>query len=111
MSANLKDDIISGMFMDITSRKKTQNALIISENLYRTIFENTGAATLIFDQYGIIKMINSETELLSGYSRKEIEGHMNWTEFIHPDDLKLMLNYHEKRVKFTDSVLQSMKPE
>ena len=104
VSANLKDDIISGMFMDITARKKTENALIISENLYRTIFENTGAATLIFDQYGIIKMINSETELLSGYSRKEIEGHMNWTEFIHPDDLKLMLNYHEKRVKFTDPV-------
>lgn len=65
------------MFMDITARKKTENALKISENLYRTIFENTGAATLIYDQDGIIIMINSETERLSGYSRKEIEGHMH----------------------------------
>jgi PAS domain S-box-containing protein len=86
------------MFMDITARKKTENALKISENLYRTIFENTGAATLIYDQDGIIIMINSETKRLSGYSRKEIEGHMHWMKFIHPDELQSMLEYHEQRV-------------
>ncbi len=103
VSAILEEDIISGMFMDITARKKTENALRISENLYRTIFENTGAATIIYDQDGIIVMINSETERLSGYSRMEIEGHMNWMGFIHPDDLNLMLEYHEKRVMNPDS--------
>ena len=103
VSAILEDDIISGMIMDITARKKTENALRVSENLYRTIFENTGAATLIYDHAGIITMINSETELLSGYSRIEIEGHMNWMEFIHPDDLKLMLEYHKKREKIPNS--------
>ena len=103
VSAILEDDTISGMFMDITTRKETENALRISENLYRTIFENTGAATLIYDQNGIITMINSETEHLSGYSRIEIEGHMKWTEFIHPKDLNLMLDYHEKRILDSDS--------
>jgi PAS domain S-box-containing protein len=98
LSAILEDDIISGMFMDITSSKETQNALKKSENLYRAIFENTGAATLIYNHEGIITMINSETEHLSGYTREEIEGHMNWMEFIHPPDLELMLEYHEQRV-------------
>ena len=103
VSAILEDGIISGMFMDITARKKTENALRLSENSYRTIFENTGAATIIYGHEGIIRMINSETELLSGYSRIEIEGHMNWMEFIHPDDLNLMLEYHEKRIIDPDS--------
>jgi PAS domain S-box-containing protein len=103
VSAILDDDIISGMFMDITARKKTENALKKSENLYRTIFENTGAATIIYDQEGIITMINSETEHLSGYSRDEIEGHMNWMKFIHPQDLEIMLKFHEQWVYDPDS--------
>ena len=105
VSAILEDDTISGMLMDITARKKTENALKLSENLYRTIFENTGAATLIYDRDGIITMINSETEHLSGYSRKEIEGHMPWTKFIHPDELQSMLEYHEQRVLDPDYAL------
>jgi PAS domain S-box-containing protein len=92
VSAILKGDIIFGMFMDITALKKTENSLRISKNLYRTIFENTGSATIIFNQDGIITMINSETERLSGYSRMKIEGHMNWI------NLNLMLECHEKRI-------------
>jgi len=103
VSAILEEDTISGMLMDITARKKTENALRKSENLYRTIFENTGAATIIYGHDGIISMVNSETELLSGYSRMEIAGHMNWMEFIHPDYLNLMLEYHEKRIMDPES--------
>ncbi len=82
---------------DITIRKKTENALKISESLYRTIFENTGAATLIYDKNGIITMINTEMEQLSGFSRQEVEGRMNWMEFVYPEDLQMMINHHKQR--------------
>ena len=88
---------------DITERKKAEDALKKSELLYRTIFENTGAATLIYDKKGIISMINSEMELLSGFSRKEVEGHMNWSEFVHPEDLQRMMRYHQQRARDSNS--------
>ncbi len=88
---------------DITSRKKAEDSLKKSESLYRTIFENTGAATLIYDKEGIISMINSEMELLSGFSRKEVEGRMNWSEFVHPEDLQMMMHYHQQRELDTNS--------
>ena len=97
VSAILEDNILSGMFMDVTARKKAEDALRKSENLYRTIFENTGAATIIYDKDGIITMMNSETEHLSGYSREEVEGHMNWMKFVYPEDIELMIHYHQQR--------------
>ena len=97
VSAILEDNILSGMFMDVTARKKAEDALRKSENLYRTIFENTGAATIIYNKDGIITMMNSETEHLSGYSREEVEGHMNWMKFVYPEDIELMICYHQQR--------------
>ena len=97
VSAILEGDILSGMFMDVTARKKAEDALRKSENLYRTIFENTGAATIIYDKDGIITMMNSETENLSGYTRKEVEGRINWMKFVHPEDIEMMIHYHLQR--------------
>ena len=84
---------------DITDRKKAEDALKISESLYRTIFENTGAATLIYDKNGIISMINSEMEHLSGFSKVEVEGRMNWMKFVHHEDLQMMIDHHKLREK------------
>ena len=41
---------IEGFVQDITSRKQTEQALQESEAKYRTIFENTGAATLLIEE-------------------------------------------------------------
>ena len=74
-------------------------ALQGSEVKYRTIFENTGTAIGTFSESGLITMVNSEFEKLSGYSKKEIENHMYWFEFISENDKKTMLGYQEKRTK------------
>ncbi len=52
-------------------RKIAREALKISEKFYRTIFENTGTATLIFEDDMTISLANSEFEVLSGYSKKK----------------------------------------
>lgn len=88
-----------GFAQDITSRKKTERALKESEDKYRTIFENTGAATLLIEEDTTISLINTEFEKLSGYSHDEVEG-KSWTEFIYESDLKKMLDYNDLRYRY-----------
>lgn len=67
-------------------RKRAENALKESEVRYRTIFENTGTATIIIDENTLITLANRQFEELSGYSRSEIEGKKRWTEFVLEGD-------------------------
>jgi PAS domain S-box-containing protein len=67
------------------------------EEKYRAVFENTGTATIIFDDDMTISMINKEAEKLSGYSKEEIEGKKKWTEFVAKDELERMKEYHRLR--------------
>jgi PAS domain S-box-containing protein len=106
LSAHLEDNIISGMMMDLTERKKSEKKLERSENRYRAIFENSGTGILTFANDGTIIMSNHEWEKLSGYSREEVEGKMKWMEIVHPDYLEKMMEYHRRRVKDPDSAPQ-----
>jgi diguanylate cyclase (GGDEF)-like protein/PAS domain S-box-containing protein len=53
-----------------------------SENLYRTIFENTGSATIIIEENGTITLANAEFLNLSGYQKEDIQNRISWIEFI-----------------------------
>lgn len=83
--------------IDQTSRKKAEEALSKSETFYRTVFENTGTATIIVGENTIITMANKRSEALSGYSVDEIENNLSWMDFVHPDDLEKMKLYHNLR--------------
>ena len=51
---------------DITEWKQAEAALRTSEEKYRTIFENTGTATVLVENDATISLANSEFERLSG---------------------------------------------
>jgi diguanylate cyclase (GGDEF)-like protein/PAS domain S-box-containing protein len=53
-----------------------------SEMKYRTIFENTGAATIIVENDMIISLANSEFANISGFEKNEIEHVKSWLHFI-----------------------------
>ena len=89
---------------DITERKENEESIKKSESYYRTIFENTGTATLIFGDDGIISLANTKCEELSGYSKEEIEGKMNWIDFAVEEEKEKLMNYHNLRVIDSDSV-------
>jgi PAS domain S-box-containing protein len=83
--------------VDITDRKEAGEALRKSEARYRTIYENTGTATLTIQADTSIAMVNREYEKMSGLPREQIEGKMSWTEFVVPEDLENMVRYHKER--------------
>ncbi|MBW2049740.1 MAG: PAS domain S-box protein [Deltaproteobacteria bacterium] len=85
--------------IDITEQKRALQALHESEELYRTVFENTGTATVIIEEDATISMANTGYERLSGYSKGEVEGRMKWTEFVVKEDLGKMVEYHRERRK------------
>ena len=77
--------------------KQTEKSLKESENRYRSIFENTGAATVILEEDKTISLANTEFERLTGYTRDEIEGRKKWTEFVTTEDLERMAAQHRLR--------------
>ena len=75
-------------------RLKSRKALRESEEKYRTVFENTGNATIIVEEDTTISLVNTKFELLSGFRKEDIEGKKSWIEFFDRDDLAEMKECH-----------------
>ncbi len=81
---------------DISERHQARRALEESEQRYRSVFETTGAATVIIEEDTRVSLVNQEFERLSGYTREEVVG-TSWTLYVHPEDVERMLEYHRAR--------------
>ena len=88
---------VEGIFRDITERKQAEDSLKRSENLYRTIFNNTGTATIIIAPDTTILLANDGWVKLTGVPRAEQENKKSWTVFIDPGDAEWMKEYHYAR--------------
>lgn len=77
--------------------QQAKDEVLKSRNIYQTIFETTGAATIIVEDDMSISLANNEFENLSGYSKAEIVDGKKWTEFISDDDRLTMEEYHKLR--------------
>lgn len=71
-----------------------EEALRAAEASYEGLLENTGTGTIVIENDSIIRFCNATFEKMTGYSRDEIIGHMKWSDFMAPDDVKRMENYH-----------------
>jgi len=92
------------IFHDITNQRKAELALKESEQYYKTIFENTGTATIIVEKDSTVSLINTEFEKLYGYRREDIEGKKKWHEFVSQNFLPKMKEYHTMRRVNPESV-------
>ncbi len=67
-----------------------------AEDLWRTIIDNSGSATIIAEQDEVISYANPAVADLVGIPVREITG-KKWREFIDPSDLPTMQDYHMLR--------------
>ncbi len=75
---------IISIFFDITEKKKLEDALRLSEEMYKTVFECTGSAMGIVKN-DVLTLVNNGMVTLSGYSKGEMEGRMTWQDFVFPE--------------------------
>ena len=105
LSASLEDHTISGMLMDISERKKAEEALVDSEEKYRTLFDANPIYTILLDVNGKILDINDITANLSGLPKDELVGKsFNELDFYQTED------YSEQRIKFQEALNEKSPP-
>ena len=63
-----------GAFLDISERKKAEDALSASEERLRAIVDTAVDAIIVIDEEGLIQSINPATERILGYAPGEIVG-------------------------------------
>ena len=90
-------ELVAQIIAVALQRKKYVMSIRESENYYRAIFENTGAATLIIEEDLTITNVNEEGQKLLGYAREELIG-KKWTDFIPDSKVATMQEYHNKRL-------------
>ena len=88
---------VRGVVIDITERKRAEEALKESEEKYRLLVENAAEAIFVA-QDGMLKFTNRKTTEMIGYSKEELTS-KPFPEFIHPDDRMLVLDRHLKRLQ------------
>jgi PAS domain S-box-containing protein len=80
------DELLIGMFRDITERKLIEDALRISEEQFRNAFESSSIGMAIISLGGYWIKVNSKLCEIVGYTSQELEK-MSFETITHPDDL------------------------
>jgi PAS domain S-box-containing protein len=89
-------------FIDITKRKRAEEALRESENKYRKIFENVQDVFYQADNEGNIIDISPSIERYSGYPREELIGKPVGAVYFNPEDRITLLKAIGEKVEVVD---------
>ncbi len=96
LSAELQDTRDSFSSRIAAYEQKLHSALE-SERSFRDIFETIGAGTLVVDDDGLISMVNTEFERITGYFKSDVEGRLRLDSLLHRDDAPLFLEHRNGR--------------
>ncbi|MEI7810898.1 MAG: PAS domain S-box protein [Ignavibacteria bacterium] len=77
-----------------SEQKTTEKALRRSEETYKSIFEHTGTASIIIEENTIVSLVNTECIKLMGFTSEEVINKHSWTEYVRPDDIERLKEYH-----------------
>ncbi len=98
-------DYIESFVQDMTQELNIARKLEKREAQYRSVFENTGAGTIIIEKDTTISMVNSGFAQMLRYTKEQIEGKMAWPTIIADrQDRDMMLRFHHQRRDNADGV-------
>ncbi|QBP42599.1 EAL domain-containing protein [Paenisporosarcina antarctica] len=81
--------------VDITERKRIEEALRYSEINYRLIAENTSDIITVVDKDGVVLYTSPSSEIVKGYPVDQLIGSSGFL-FVYPEDLPLVENAFSK---------------
>jgi PAS domain S-box-containing protein len=107
----LKDNIgeptgILALARDVTEHKRTEEALRVSEERYRTLFEESRDAVYITTRDGKFVDVNKSLLDLFGYSRKELAGLNVRESYVNPADRRRFQQEIEQKGSVRDFELK-----
>lgn len=87
-----------GTIQDITEQKKAQEEILIKEQRFRSIFENSSLGIALVGLNGKYLMVNDALCQIMGYSPEEME-HLTLFQLTHPEDIDLSSNLMDNLIK------------
>ena len=94
------------MVNDITLRKRTEEALLRSEEKYRTIFENVQDVFYQTNLEGKVLEISPSIRKFSEFKRDEVIGHPVSNLYYNPEDREVLLNIIKANKELNDYELK-----
>lgn len=91
---------VKALEKELDNHRKENKALKEFHNKCTSIINNANEAILVI-QEGKLKLVNSVAAKLAGYSKKETPDKF-FLEWVHPDDKKMVLENHLKRLNGED---------
>lgn len=89
-----------GVILDITERVRAQEALRVSEERFRNLFENANDIIYVHDLKGNYISLNHAAERIFGYTREEALR-LNMTQIAAPEHLEMAREQMEKKLNGT----------
>lgn len=93
---------VAGSLMDVTDRKRIEQALRESEARYRALIEYGADVVTVLDEQGTILYASPSVQRVLGFDPDELIGHPA-IEFVHPEDREFMLARLAERLRGVDA--------
>jgi len=95
MKISAFENIVFGLVEDLDSQKKSEKALIESEEKFRAVYESSSMGILISKNPGVIYDLNPAFAEMMGYSEQELKG-KNLLDITHASDYQKTKKWLEK---------------